>query len=101
MEKETVSSEIKQLIELGKNHIEISKLTQDATLLALSSTFVARLEGIEKAMVEKFSKAYEQHPYKIVGRHETYNPYNQGWVDGIEEIETLSLIHISEPTRPY
>jgi hypothetical protein len=33
--------------------------------------------------------AGQQHPYKIVGKPDTYSDYNQGWTDAVEIIEQL------------
>jgi len=31
----------------------------------------------------------EEHPYRVPGRYETYDKYNEGWTDAIDKIESM------------
>ena len=57
----------------------------------LTSKITDQEEHIEEDLVARPVEIYEQYPY----------PDEEGTINIPEKPEELSLIHISEPTRPY
>ena len=40
-------------------------------------------------LLEAIEKLETEHPYRVSGRHETYDPYNQGWSDALDRVSQL------------
>ena len=58
---------------------------------------------LTKDEIKRNSKTYLQQAFKILDKENTSVRYNSEWFDDMsfEDALRLSLIHISEPTRPY
>jgi hypothetical protein len=37
-------------------------------------------------LLEKLEELEKEHLYRVIGKHETYDPYNQGWSDAIDRV---------------
>ena len=74
---------------------ELKKKNARNVYVAVSFTFFTN--GIEK-MNEYYEKGYIT---KLFSTNMTYIPQKFKDAEWFEEVDMLSLIHISEPTRPY
>ena len=42
--------------------------------------------GLIKAAIERTAK---EHPYKVYGDADSYSPYNEGWTDALDRLESI------------
>lgn len=56
---------------------------------AAVTIFVMIVRGNEMDIKDKIiqiEKLIDEHPYRISGRHDTFDPFNQGWCDAIDRV---------------
>jgi muconolactone delta-isomerase len=56
------------------------------TYTELVSCFTQEQKEIIYELLERVAR---RHPYKVVGRPETYSDYNQGWTDALDTLLTI------------
>ena len=71
---------------------EIRRILKGSEFQYFSTQQICNLiESREKALREEVRKAIreveEHHPYKIVGKPETYSEYNEGWTGACDIVE--------------
>ena len=48
----------------------------------------------KKTIKDALNKAYYMYPYEVIGKPETYSPYNAGWQDAIDYVSQLLGVDI-------
>jgi len=51
--------------------------------------FDEELKFTKGELLGAIEKLEAEHPYRVSGRHETYDPYNQGWSDALDRVSQL------------
>ena len=77
--------------------IDINKKTTELTLESLRSILLEKVEEIVLKLLEDIKHMLK----KYIDEVENIKEKTEGIEDSIKDILDLSLIHISEPTRPY
>lgn len=48
---------------------------------------IVRVNAMDiKDKIIQIEKLIDEHPYRISGRHDTFDPFNQGWCDAIDRV---------------
>ena len=54
---------------------------------------------IYESILKDIGNLEAEHPYRVPGKHETYDPYNQGWCDALDRVSQLLEVELWKPRK--